>query len=152
MRAFPPAFPKVLDEDTKQVGDNGIICAHNGLFPHGSVGITTHGGLIGMIGIWSMPVWRGYLMWRFARGKVSAARFWHVMSGLGDFANGGGRYKEVSRSIMKDSETKRKIPFGLDLIEWAVKYALLGEESQTIRGELLRATTLGFLSATSGGD
>lgn len=79
------------------------------------------------------------------RGKVSAVRFWHVWSGLGDFAKGGGRYKEVMKSIVKGSKTKRGIPSGLELVDWALRHALMDEESQPIKDELLCATSMGFL-------
>ena len=35
------------------------------------------------------------------RGKFPAIRFWHLITGLGDFGERGGRYQQVLRSIRK---------------------------------------------------
>ena len=79
------------------------------------------------------------------RGKVSALRFWHILSGLSAFAKEGGRYKEVLKSLMRGTSVNRKIPFGLDLLQWAYEQSVVaGGLDSNVQDELLCASTLGF--------
>lgn len=79
------------------------------------------------------------------RGKVSALRFWHILSGLSDFAKEGVRYKEVQKSLMRSTSVNREIPFGLELLQWAYDQSILiGGLDSPVQDELFCASTLGF--------
>ena len=78
------------------------------------------------------------------RGEVSALRFGHIVSWLGDFAKGGIGYKEAPKSIMRGANVGREIPFSMDLINWGAQRALASDESRKLKDEPMCATTVGF--------
>ena len=48
--------------------------------------------------------------------KVSAVRFWHVISGYPDFSVGGGRFRFVWNGLMRDYKVERKQPVTFEML------------------------------------
>ena len=53
------------------------------------------------------------------RSKISAIRYWNILSGYPDFAKWSGRYKQVLKSITRKDAVKRNYPFNLELLHLA---------------------------------
>ena len=78
------------------------------------------------------------------RAKISAIRFWNVISGLDDFTKYGGRCQQVSKWMKRYHNVKRKIPFSLDMLEWIYTDFLQNDLSDVFRVELYTSAVLGF--------
>ena len=78
------------------------------------------------------------------RVKLSAIKFWHVITGLGDFTKFGGRYLQVLKGMKRQRRVSRKIPFSLDMAEWMYRNFLAPDMANQMRIELYTATVLGF--------
>ena len=50
--------------------------------------------------------------------KISALRYWLLLSGFPDFSKRSGRYKQVLKSVGEDDITMRNYPFNLELTQW----------------------------------
>ena len=78
--------------------------------------------------------------------KISAIRFRHVITGLGDFTKGGGRYQQVLKGMKRGQKVRRKISFSLDMLEWLYTDFLQNDSAKLSRVELYTAAVLGFFS------
>ena len=76
--------------------------------------------------------------------KVSAIRFWHVISGLGDFSKTGGRYRQVLRGLRDGHASVREIPFGQEMMLWTHDVFLQQGLDNPSRIELYAAALLAF--------
>ena len=56
---------------------------------------------------------------RTVRSKVSAIRYWAVLSGFPDFPKWDGRYKQVLKIAPRRNVAKRNYPFNLELLHLA---------------------------------
>ena len=90
---------------------------------------------------------------RIARGEEFRRRYpWRslfytsrrVISGLGDFAEFVGRYQQVLKGMRRGREANRKIPFIMDMIEWANSEYLHDDVTIPSRAELYTADVLGL--------
>ena len=76
--------------------------------------------------------------------KVAAIRFWHVISGVGDFSKTGGRYRQVLRGLKRGRETARKSPFSYEMLLLSHDVFLKQGLGNPPRIELFSAAILGF--------
>ena len=80
------------------------------------------------------------------RSKISAIRYWDILSGYPDFSKWTGRYKQVLKSISRKRVAKRNYPFNSELLQMA--NSRLGEtESRTANQKaIFAALVIGFFS------
>ena len=78
------------------------------------------------------------------RSKISAIRYWNVLSGYPDFSKRAGRYKQVLKSIARKLVVKRNYPFNLELLQ--ITNQKLGEPDSrtTEQNAILAALLVGF--------
>ena len=78
------------------------------------------------------------------RGELSGIQFWHVVSGRADFSDGGGRFKQVMKSLKRKHKIKRKRPVTYEMLHWLYREFWLIDHSSEARFEIMCAILLGF--------
>ena len=80
------------------------------------------------------------------RGKSSAVRFRCIISGVGDFAQFGGRHQQVLNGMRRGHKTNQKRPCSLDVMGWVHTEFLQSGLAIPARVELYKAAVLVFSS------
>ena len=75
--------------------------------------------------------------------KISAIRYWHVISGYPDFSVGGGRFRHVLKGLRREHKVKRKLPVTFEILDWIYHEYWQGDAS-TLRTEVMAAILIGF--------
>ena len=81
------------------------------------------------------------------RGKVSAIRFFHLVSGKNDFARVGARWKFLIKGLSTaDKSVNRRLPYNTELLEFGRQKLLIDSPERDHRfGRVWIATLVGFM-------